>query len=180
MKTTICKCFVCGKEFKRCLSEVNRSKRKNANFYCSHKCCGKNNYKHLPSGINIYNKDVCKKKSDIYSPFRIHHKCAKKRNKHFDITLEDLKNQWEKQKGICPYTGWRMTNAPCQSPEKKIERTPNRASLDRIDSNKGYTVDNIQFVSLMAQYAKNSFSEEELFTFCEAVTKNSVAFSATE
>ena len=25
--------------------------------------------------------------------------------KRCNITLQDLKNQWEKQKGICPYTG---------------------------------------------------------------------------
>jgi hypothetical protein len=41
--------------------------------------------------------------------------------------------------------------------------------LDRIDSSKGYIFGNVQFVSLMANYAKRDFLEEELLRFCEAV-----------
>ncbi|MEO1764581.1 MAG: hypothetical protein AAFR83_22070, partial [Cyanobacteria bacterium J06629_18] len=46
---------------------------------------------------------------------------------------------------------------------------PKTASLDRIDSCKGYVFGNVQFVSLMANYAKRDFLEEELLRFCEAV-----------
>ncbi len=51
----------------------------------------------------------------------------------------------------------------------KIEKTPNRASLDRIDSSKGYTKDNIQFVCLIAQYAKNSWHSDVILNFAKAV-----------
>ena len=39
-------------------------------------------------------------------------------------------------------------------------------------ASKGYTKDNIQFIALIAQYAKNRFKEEELLEFCLAVAKN--------
>jgi hypothetical protein len=46
-----------------------------------------------------------------------------------------------------------------------------QASIDRTDSSQGYTPDNIQFVSLMANYAKNAFQEDQLIDFCRAVAK---------
>jgi hypothetical protein len=42
-------------------------------------------------------------------------------------------------------------------------------SLDRIDSNKGYIKDNIQFLSLIAQFAKNKFEEKDVIEFCKSV-----------
>lgn len=49
--------------------------------------------------------------------------------------------------------------------------TPRRASLDRIDSSIGYIPGNIRFVSVMANYCKNSFSDQEVFEFCQAVVE---------
>jgi hypothetical protein len=45
------------------------------------------------------------------------------------------------------------------------------ASVDRIDSSKGYTKDNIQFVCFMANIAKNKFSCDELINFCNLVSE---------
>ncbi len=50
-----------------------------------------------------------------------------------------------------------------------------RASLDRIDSSKCYTPSNIQFVCLIANYAKNNFLESEMLEFCKAVAKQGFA-----
>ena len=167
------KCEQCGKEFYRRKAEVNRSNRLGRKNFCSRNCqisyCNRNCRtkesfikcgKHLPKGKSV----------DKYSPFRLHLKGIKMRaHKHkADITLQDLKNQWEKQDGICPYTGWVMVNR--KSTMDKQPKTPNRASLDRIDSSKGYTVDNIQFICLMAQFAKNGWDEKELINFCQAVS----------
>ena len=104
----------------------------------------------------------------IYSPFRRIYNSVKNRKKVCNISIYDLREQWEKQKGICPYTGWRLT-----LPEKsssKLRKAPDRASLDRIDSSKGYTKDNIQFVSLMAQYAKHDWNEVEVIKFFKSVS----------
>jgi hypothetical protein len=53
--------------------------------------------------------------------------------------------------------------------DKTKGRHPNQASVDRTDSSKGYVTDNIQFVSLIANYAKSSFDVQQLFEFCKAV-----------
>ena len=60
--------------------------------------------------------------------------------------------------------------AECLS-KKSIEKSPNRASLDRIDSAKGYIKGNIQFVSLIVQYAKNDWNGKVIFEFAQAVSK---------
>jgi len=74
--------------------------------------------------------------------------------------------QWEQQKGVCPYTGWRMI-LPVE--KKKPGKIPHQASVDRIDCSLGYTPDNIQFVALMAQYAKHTWGDSEVKGFFAAV-----------
>lgn len=97
------------------------------------------------------------------TPFKAILSRAKNRKKFCNLTLDDICDQWEKQKGRCCYTGW-LLKLPKNSYER-LPKTPDRASLDRIDSSLGYTVDNIQFVSLAIQYAKHNWSETEFFKF---------------
>jgi len=169
------KCFVCSKEFERKNSEIKRSKKKERKTFCSRSCSGKHHINNIPedtrkSNVVFLRRGSCR---DKYSPFRFFLKVCRLRvqqkpDLQLNLSLQDLKDQWEKQKGICPYTGWSLKIAECQSKEK-IEKTPDRASLDRIDSSKGYVKGNIQFVSLIAQYAKNNWDGEVVLEFAEAV-----------
>jgi hypothetical protein len=43
------------------------------------------------------------------------------------------------------------------------------ASLDRINSKKGYTKDNVQWVHKWINFMKQDLDEEEFITFCEAI-----------
>jgi hypothetical protein len=43
------------------------------------------------------------------------------------------------------------------------------ASLDRIDSQKGYLKGNVRFVALMANLARADFRDRDLLIFCRAV-----------
>lgn len=43
------------------------------------------------------------------------------------------------------------------------------ASLDRIDNSKGYLKGNVRFVSMMANLARSTFSDNELIRFCKSV-----------
>jgi hypothetical protein len=169
-------CDVCGEKFLRRKAEVNRSKKLGRRNYCSLKCVGKDNNEHLDEFKGIISDNFGRKTDDL-SPFRYHlnrlrshYDKRKKSNREIFVTLEDLKNQWDKQNGICPYTGWKLKTS--KNTSEYLGFTPDRASLDRIDSSKPYTKDNIQFVSLMAQFAKNKWQEQELLEFCEAVVKN--------
>jgi len=98
-------------------------------------------------------------------------KSKKSNRKRCKVTVEDVKKQWDKQKGICPYTGWELLIPQTSAPEHQVPLVPKRASVDRIDSSKSYTPDNIQFVATIAQYAKHIWHGDELLRFAEAVVE---------
>lgn len=168
----IIKCFICLKEFERNDSEIKRNNKIGRKVFCSRKCSGKYCIKNIPEDKKTSKHLKKGSERDEYSPFRFFMKVLRMRTKQKNISvelkLEDLKDQWNVQKGICPYTGWRMKIAECQS-RKSLKKTPDRASLDRIDSSKGYVKGNIQFVSLIAQYAKNNWDGFVIFEFADAV-----------
>lgn len=106
--------------------------------------------------------------SDALSPFRYTWKCISNKNtgrKPIAITIGDLSTIWKRQSGICPYSGIHLI-LPTHS-NVKIHPQYMYASLDRIDSTKGYTTDNIQFVCKSLNYAKNSMSEIEFLQFLD-------------
>ena len=69
---------------------------------------------------------------------------------------------------MCPFTGWKLLLPEGSSVRKDM--SVYRASLDRIDNSKGYAKENVRFVSLMANYCRNEFTDQEVKMFCEAVT----------
>ncbi len=169
-----CENSACNKEFTKPLAEFKRSEKLGRKHYCSLRC-----FAQTQAIYNLEGKrktDHLKKGSDrdAFSPFRhplkIIKKSSKKRNAQYTVTLEELKLLWEQQKGICPYTGWELELLPCTNDYERTGLTPKRASVDRKDCFKGYTLDNIQFVAVIANCAKNVFSEEELIEFCCEVT----------
>ncbi|WP_414624649.1 hypothetical protein [Calothrix sp. CCY 0018] len=168
----ICKNPACGKEFNKSRSEFNRSEKLGRPHYCSKSCFGKfqglANFGDNANRTTAHLKDIIR--TDEYSPFRNHIKVMKKSAKHrkheCSVTLADLKQLWEKQKGICPYTGWKLLLLPSTTDYQNAILTIDRASVDRIDSSLGYIPENIQFVAVIANFAKNIFSEQDLIKFC--------------
>lgn len=112
---------------------------------------------------------------DQYSSFRRHiiraKESARRKGIEFDLTVAQLKKIWDRQNGKCVYSGVKLSQFQTTEIRKETYR-PHFASLDRKDSNKGYTSDNVQFISMIAQFAKNNFSEEDLFLFCKDVVKH--------
>lgn len=92
---------------------------------------------------------------------------AKKKNLYIDITLEYLKQLWNKQEGKCA-----LTNFPMSYQQSKGKRNPYSLSIDKIDPNKGYEVGNVQFVCFAANMMKGELSLSELKKFCQAIIKN--------
>ena len=82
---------------------------------------------------------------------------ARKRNKEFDLSTKYLELLWEKQKGICPLWNIKMLNSSNKT------KSPFYATLDRIDSNKGYIKDNVRWVCKSANEAKGRMSDELFF-----------------
>jgi hypothetical protein len=91
-----------------------------------------------------------------------------KRVIQFDIVIDDLVAQWDSQNGKCVYTGVEL-KLKSFSQEYYLE---NQASLDRIDSNLGYTRDNIQFVSKDINFMKIDLCESEFVELCGLIADN--------
>lgn len=91
-------------------------------------------------------------------------RCAIKRNIEFKITIQDCWYQWLKQNGKCAYTGEKLT---FMNQRKRIHT----ASLDRIDSSKGYEIDNIQWVHKDVNFMKQSYNQEYFINLCKQITE---------
>jgi hypothetical protein len=90
---------------------------------------------------------------------------ARDRKHSFDITIEDAWEKFQTQGGKCALSGLEI-----YLPSK--HKAPFTASLDRIDSSKPYTSDNIQWVHKRINIMKNKFSEKEFIEFCKAVAQH--------
>ena len=161
-------CKVCGKKFLRKKGEHNRNKKKGRQTYCSQKCNGKSraNLKRLLSYDNKFDGTEGYTTADEFTPFKWYIKCIynSNRKKEKNITAQDLKRLWEEKGGFCPFTGNLLTlrtHSNCTEPLR-----PDHASLDRIDNNLGYVRGNIRFISVMANYARNKFTDAQLINFC--------------
>jgi hypothetical protein len=123
----VCENSSCQKEFSKKIGEFNRSKKLGRQHFCCLKCHaqarGLSNFKGRVNRDTSHLKDINRR--DEYSPFRHHlkvmKKTAKRRQQECYITLDDLKTQWNKQKGICPYTGWELIILPSTTHLLKIQ-----------------------------------------------------------
>lgn len=90
---------------------------------------------------------------------------AKKKGLDFDIDIDFILKLNEKQEGLCAITGRVMNWDRVRSGTQRLA-PPDRASLDRIDSSRGYTEDNVQLTVDIANRLKSYYSMEALLDFC--------------
>ena len=83
---------------------------------------------------------------------------ASKRNLKFSIDIKDIWNQYLKQNMKCALTGLPIVMR-------------DTASLDRIDSSRGYEIDNIQWVHKKLNVMKWDLPQEDFVNFCRLVAK---------
>lgn len=161
MKTQNIICETCGITFAKANREVNRSIKLDRKQYCSISCSSKDtiNLDHL-NKIRPKNSSqlIPSNRSDAFTGFREHIRRIKKRTKEIDVDLQDLKEVFDLQKGICNYSGVLLAKVPKKGKSNPIYTM----SLGRIDSNLGYTKSNIQFISIAMNHLKNSMSHEEM------------------
>lgn len=172
MKNTNIKCTTCGEDFSILTKEYNRQiKRGRSEFFCTRTCAAIKNNKDNPRLGNPENLKV--KTKDQYSSFRWfvnrgNYRSKTKKKYGCDLTVEFLKQLWEDQKGICPFTGWEMI-LPENSTYPWDEKSPKNASIDRIDNSIGYMQGNVRFVSVMANLARQDFTDEQVIAFGKAI-----------
>jgi len=87
------------------------------------------------------------------------------RKKEVTISLQDLVDQWKKQHGKCAYSGVDLVLV-----RKDTAWTKSTASIDRIDSSKGYVPNNVQWVHKRINTMKNDMNEQEFISWCTKVS----------
>lgn len=93
-------------------------------------------------------------------------KDAETRNLSFEISQEFAWELYLKQNERCALTGIPLSLPTCW---KDRYRGLVTASLDRIDSTKGYTEDNVQWVHKNVNLMKMDFPQEEFLYFCKRI-----------
>ena len=89
---------------------------------------------------------------------------AKSRKLEFNITIQQVWDLFLKQNRKCSFSGMLLN---FQSNTHLYDGT---ASLDRIDSNKGYTIDNVQWVHKKVNMMKKEMSDSEFITWCREIS----------
>jgi hypothetical protein len=84
-----------------------------------------------------------------------------------DLTLDQMKEVFKKQKGLCALSGVPLTCIKIPN-SKKVHTN---LSIDRIDSDKGYELDNIQLVCAIVNIMKSSLTMEEFKWWIQTLSK---------
>jgi len=73
-----------------------------------------------------------------------------------DIILDDLKEQWNIQNGLCYWLDIKMS-----LPDLAISRSPFAPSVDRLDSSRGYHKDNIVLCTRFANLGRGAYDNHD-------------------
>lgn len=92
---------------------------------------------------------------------------SKKKGFETDVDKDYLYDLWHSQNGMCAYSGLEMTASAIVGDS----RNPTAISVDRIDSSRGYTRDNIVLTCWKVNAAKSDLSLNEFVEMCKAITE---------
>lgn len=163
-------CDGCGSIFNRDISEYNRRIRLGKRQFCTQKCAAISN----DAGKNvIYLKDYFFKPGHIQdnstkcTPFLYYIRKAKNRKWKCEVDCEHLMEVWNRQMGKCAITGRNIYLKTHTTASKDLGLFC--ASLDRVDSTKGYIPGNVQFVSVGINLAKGVRQDSEVLEWLRVI-----------
>jgi hypothetical protein len=189
-------CIECRKINRR--NNVNLNPNMNGTKLCNGNLCQGKELDKSEFNIDKYAGDgfqvVCKKcqmhKINVtYSKFdsfvlkilndcraRVKKKAARGRILEMDIDKDFINDMYKKQKGKCKITGNEMTyNAINEKNDKDSCHiiNKNNISIDRIDSSKGYTKDNVRLICAIINSIRFNLDDDEFYELCNKVIKPS-------
>jgi len=103
-----------------------------------------------------------------YALYRMIYSAAKRRPTGNIATVEDLMDLYERQSGRCAVSGVKFTWTT-NGDGKKL---PTSISLDRIDNDKGYEIENLRLVCWQVNVFKNCWSDDQMFNMALAIVAN--------
>jgi len=110
--------------------------------------------------------------TDLPRSLKYHYNAARKgaarRGIDFTLTEDDVHKLWKRQKGLCAVSGLPM------SLEHGTVSNHNyrKLSVDRVDNDKGYHLNNIQLVIWQVNCAKGSGNLESLIEMAQGIVAN--------
>lgn len=93
-------------------------------------------------------------------------KAALRRNMEFSVTIEEAWRIFEKQNRKCVLSGEDLYFAETS---ENLSKGIQNASLDRIDPNRGYSVDNVQWISKEINKMKWNLDQDHFLRMCKYV-----------
>lgn len=92
-----------------------------------------------------------------------------KRRRKFEVTIEEASALFDNQREKCALSGVSISFAETCSGHKRRRETT--ASLDRIDSKKGYVSGNIQWVHKTVNLMKQKLTQSEFINWCRLIAE---------
>ena len=155
-----CECLSCGKIEKVASFTISSGKSKKC-FSCQvserlKDPKSKYYYKEIPKSYYIQIK-----------------KSALARNHIFSVTLNYLEDLFIKQNRKCAISGMEIgfNTTLIKNKQGQIKARTHTASLDRIDNNKGYIKNNLQWVYKDINYMKQEYSQEHFLHLCKLIAE---------
>ena len=93
---------------------------------------------------------------------------SKKRGHVCEITRQHVIDLWDRQQGLCAYTGWPMDFAT---------KSARLVSIERIDNTIGYRPDNILLVCWCVNKARSGMSQADFFDMCRDISARQMVAS---
>lgn len=98
------------------------------------------------------------------------HANVKKPPLEFSITKEQVWELFLKQNRKCAISNCDIEFGVCLGRRKSPKYRQQTASLDRIDSSKGYVIDNVQWVHKIVNIMKQDLSDEKFISWCKRIS----------
>lgn len=156
------KCACC--EVEKNISEYHSDKSSSTGLQTYCKDCQTQKTKKCTSTLNGFIKKIYK---DMY-----HNSAKRSKELIIELTVEDIHELYNKQKGLCAISGLKMTHETYAFKDKEHIINRLNISIDRINSNLGYTKDNVQLVAAIVNRMKTDLPDGEFIKICSIITEN--------
>lgn len=95
---------------------------------------------------------------------------ANQMKRKFSITIEDIDKLYKKQNGKCALSGIHLIPSAGKT-IVECNGNGSNMSIDRIDSSKGYTKDNIQLLDTRVNWLKGTFKDKEVIELAHKISE---------
>jgi len=96
-------------------------------------------------------------------------------HKEFNITIDYMQELLESQMFKCALSGEDIIMDPYNTKKRFGVGNLNTASLDRIDSSKGYTIENVQWIHKDVNRMKSDYPQQEFISWCKKIANKNIS-----